>query len=175
MNALKLRTRLYFAIASFSMMVVTHGAHAALAVGKPAPALEARTTDGKTFSLAETAGNVVIVNFWASWCEPCRKEMPALETYYKKHQGEGLRILAISMDDPEDDAKVYQIMKDFTYPAAFQRNADYSGYGRIWRMPMTFIIDRRGILRNDGGVGPPSIDLDLLESAVTPLLTSVDH
>ena len=98
--------------------------------------------------------------------------MPAMETYYQKHKDQGLRILAISMDDPEDDAKVYQTMKQFSYPAAFQRDADYSGYERIWRMPMTFIIDRKGILRKDGGVGPPSIDLDLLEKVVTPLLTS---
>lgn len=175
MNALKLKKMLHFAIAAFSMMVATQGAHAALEVGRAAPELQAKTVDGKAFSLAADAGDVVIVNFWASWCEPCRKEMPAMEAYYKKHQGEGLRILAISMDDPEDDAKVYQIMKNYTYPAAFQRNADYSGYGRIWRLPMTFIVDRRGILRKDGGVGPPSIDLDLLESLVTPLLNSAGH
>jgi thiol-disulfide isomerase/thioredoxin len=173
MNALKLKKGLYFVFAAFLLSAMLPRAHASLEVGKAAPALEAKTIDGKVFSLAADAGKVVIVNFWASWCEPCRKEMPAMEAYYKKHQGEGLRILAISMDDPEDDAKVYQIMKNYTYPAAFQRNADYSGYGRIWRLPMTFIIDRRGILRKDGGVGPPSIDPDLLENIVTPLLTSV--
>ena len=146
--------------------------HATLAVGKPAPPLEAKTIDGKNFSLADVAGNVVIINFWASWCEPCRKEMPAMESYYKKHKDGGLRILAISLDDSEDEAKVREIMKSYSYPAAFQRDADFSGFGRIWRMPMTFIIDRQGILRKDGGVGPPSIDLDLLEKIVTPLLAS---
>jgi thiol-disulfide isomerase/thioredoxin len=172
MNAPKLTERMMFLIAGCLMMVALPWAHASLAVGKPAPALEAMTIDGKKFSLAEVTGNVVIVNFWASWCEPCRKEMPAMETYFQKHKDEGLRILAISLDEPDDDAKVYQIMKNFTYPAAFQRNAAFEGYGRIWRLPMTFIIDRKGVLRKDGGVGPPSIDLDLLEKVVTPLLTS---
>jgi cytochrome c biogenesis protein CcmG/thiol:disulfide interchange protein DsbE len=168
----KLTESIILLVAGYLTAGIMPLAHADLEVGKPAPALEAKTIDGKNFSLADVKGQVVLVNFWASWCEPCRKEMPAMETYYLKHKDEGLRILAISMDDPEDDAKVYQIMKNFTYPAAFQRDADYSGYRRIWRMPMTFIIDRQGILRKDGGVGPPSIDLDLLEKVVTPLLTS---
>ena len=95
-----------------------------------------------------------------------------MEKYYEKYKDKGLRILAISMDDPGDADKVREVMKSYTYPAAFQSDADYSGYGRIWRMPMTFFIDRNGILRRDGGVGPPSIDLELLEKAVTPLLNT---
>lgn len=142
----------------------------AFGIGEKAPSLEAKTIDGKSFSLAAESGYVVIVNFWASWCEPCREEMPALETYHKQHMDEGLRILAVSMDDPADDDKVRQIMHAYSYPAAFQRNAEYRGYGRIWRMPMTFIIDRKGILRKDGGVGAPKIDLPLLDNLVTPLL-----
>jgi peroxiredoxin len=159
-------------VAGFLMMMAMPWALASLEVGKPAPPLEAKTIDGKNFSLADAAGKVVIVNFWATWCDPCRKEMPAMETYYKKYKDKGLRILAISMDDPEDADKVREVMKSYSYPAAFQRNADYSGFGRIWRMPMTFIIDRQGILRKDGDVGPPSIDLELLEKVVTPLLAS---
>lgn len=144
----------------------------AFGVGEKAPSLEAKNLDGKSFSLAAESGNVVIVNFWASWCEPCREEMPALETYYKQHKDEGLRVLAISMDDPADDDKVLRIMRAYSYPAAFQRNADYRGFGRIWRMPMTFVIDRKGVLRKDGGVGAPKIDLELLEKVATPLLSS---
>lgn len=154
------------------MMLVMPLALASLEVGKLAPPLTAKTIDGQNFSLADAAGKVVIINFWASWCDPCRKEMPAMETYYNKHKDQGLRILAISMDDPEDEAKVREIMESYSYPAAFQGDADFRGYGRIWRMPMTFIIDRHGILRRDGGVGPPSIDLELLEKVVTPLLNA---
>jgi cytochrome c biogenesis protein CcmG/thiol:disulfide interchange protein DsbE len=159
----------------FLMTIAMPWALASLEVGEPAPHLTAKTIDGQSFSLADAAGKVVIINFWATWCDPCRKEMPAMETYYKAHKDQGLRILAISMDDPEDEAKVREVMKTYSYPAAFQRDADFSDYGRIWRMPMTFIIDRHGILRKDGGVGPPSIDLELLEKVVTPLLNAVQN
>lgn len=146
---------------------------ATLAVGKPAPPLTATTLDGDSFNLTKNnLGRVVIVNFWASWCSPCRKEMPALESYYTQHKSEGLQILAINMDDAKNEPVVRNIMRDFSFPAAFARDAHFDGYGRIWRMPMTFVIDRNGILRKDGSVGDPTIDRPLLESLVTPLLTT---
>lgn len=138
--------------------------------GKTAPPIEAKLINGKPFKLSGEAGNVVIVNFWASWCGPCREEMPALEAYYQRHKAEGLRILAISMDDPADDDKVREVMRSYSFPAGFNREAAYKGYGRIWRMPMTFVIDRHGILRKDGSVGEPKVDLPTLEKVVTPLL-----
>ena len=139
-------------------------------VGNPAPPIEAKLLDGTQFSLAGTSGNVVIVNFWATWCVPCRAEMPALDAYYQKHRAEGLQLLAISMDDPRDEAKVREVMRAFTFSAALARDASFKSYGRIWRIPLTFIIDRRGILRKDGWYGAAGIDLPLLESTVTPLL-----
>jgi cytochrome c biogenesis protein CcmG/thiol:disulfide interchange protein DsbE len=141
-------------------------------MGKPAPQLTAKLLDGDNFNLSQEIGNVVIINFWASWCAPCREEMPALETYYSQHKGEGLKIVAVSMDDPADEAVVRKIMSTYSYPAAFKREANYKGYGRIWRMPMTFVIDRQGLLRKDGSVGEPKVDLPTLEKIVTPLLTS---
>ncbi|MES2047932.1 MAG: TlpA disulfide reductase family protein [Pseudomonadota bacterium] len=142
----------------------------AVDVAKVAPVIKARQIDGHTFDLAANAGNVIIINFWATWCAPCRQEMPALESYYRQHQAEGLRIIAISMDDPADDQLVQQVMREYSFAAAFRREADYKGYGRIWRMPMTFIIDRHGVLRKDGSVGDPKVDLAILEKIVTPLL-----
>ncbi|TAK91285.1 MAG: TlpA family protein disulfide reductase [Burkholderiaceae bacterium] len=138
--------------------------------GKPAPSIEARLLDGKPFSLSAESGHVVIVHFWATWCAPCRLEMPVLEKYYRQHQAEGVRILAISMDDPADDGKVREIMRAFSYSAALQRDVHFKGYGRIWRMPMTFVIDRQGVLRRDGGVGESTIDASTLDAIVTPLL-----
>src|SRR6266404_3683481 len=135
--------------------------------GKPAPALAAKTIDGQPFMLAAERGHVVIVNFWATWCSPCREEMPALDAYYRQHKDHGLRVLAISMDDPRDDKAVREVMHAFSYPAAFEREADHRGYGRIWRMPMTFVIDRQGILRKDGGTGVPLLlDAATLEKIV---------
>ncbi len=142
----------------------------AVEVGKPAPNVKAKLIDGRSFDLASEAGKVVIVNFWATWCAPCRQEMPALDAYYRQHKDEGLRIIAISMDSPADDQAVHEVMRQYSYPAAFKRDANYDGYGRIWRMPMTFVIDRQGILRKDGSVGEPKIDSAILDRIVTPLL-----
>lgn len=137
--------------------------------GELAPPFEAKLLDGTTFSLSGASGDVVLIHFWATWCEPCRKEMPALESYYRKHRAEGLRIVAVSMDDSADDAKVRDVMAVYTYAAALNREASFKGYGRIWRIPLTFVIDRKGILRQDGGDGA-EVNADSLERTLTPLL-----
>jgi cytochrome c biogenesis protein CcmG/thiol:disulfide interchange protein DsbE len=144
----------------------------ALSEGKPAPAVEAKTFDGKTFKLDDYAGQVVILHYWASWCAPCRQEMPALESFYEKHRAQGLELLAVSMDDPADEAKAREVMRQFSFPAAMARDTRAKGYGRIWRIPLTFVIDRKGILRKDGWYGAPTLDLPELEKTVTPLLES---
>ena len=138
---------------------------------KHAPALEAKLLDGSSFALSGQTGKVVIVNFWASWCVPCRREMPALDEYYRNHRGQGLELIAISLDEPVDEPQVREIMRAFSFPAAMANQASFDGYGRIWRLPLTFVIDRDGRLRQEGWYGKPSIDLDLLEKTVTPLLT----
>jgi len=142
----------------------------ALSEGAPAPPLEAKLLDGRTLASADYAGKVLLVNFWASWCAPCRAEMPALEAYYQKHRAEGLEIVAVSMDEPKDEPKVREVMRAYTFPAGLIRDAKVKGYGRIWRLPLTFVIDRRGVLRKDGWYGNPGLDVPLLERTVTPLL-----
>jgi cytochrome c biogenesis protein CcmG/thiol:disulfide interchange protein DsbE len=118
---------------------------AAMSEGKPAPALDGQLINGTPFYLSAEKGNVVIINLWASWCSPCRQEMPALERYYQQHQKEGLKIIAISMDDPADDAEVRKVISKYSFPAALSREIAMKGYGEIWRMPMTFVVDREGI------------------------------
>ena len=142
----------------------------ALEEGKPAPAFEIATADGKVFKSSEARGEVIVVNLWATWCTFCREEMPALETYYRRHRAEGLRLIAVSMDEADMDAKVKEIMRAFSYPLGVGRQSKLDGFGRIWRLPMTFVIDRQGILRRDGSEGDPKVDLASLERIVTPLL-----
>ena len=145
-------------------------AAAALVEGKPAPALHATLLDGKSFDLAEQSGKVVVINFWATWCAPCRAEMPALDAFYRKHRNEGLVVLAISLDEPDKEAKVREVMKAFAFPAALGPQSDFKGYMRIWRLPLTFVVDRAGILRQNDWFGDPGLDEALLERTVTPLL-----
>lgn len=154
----------------FLMTCLSSPVFAELQTGQPAPNIEGTLSDGKPFSLNTNKGKVVLVNFWASWCEPCREEMPIIESYLKKNRAKGLEVLAISMDKPSDLEQAKKIMQNYSFLYADKKQMDYSGYGRIWRIPSTFIIDKQGILRKNGLTGEPQVDLKILEETVTPLL-----
>jgi thiol-disulfide isomerase/thioredoxin len=138
--------------------------------GQTAPAIQAELLDGTAFNLADEAGKVVIVNIWATWCAPCREEMPALDAYYRQHRADGLVLVALSMDDPKDEAKVREVTRAYSFPVGLEHDTYLKGYGRIWRLPLTFVVDRKGILRKDQWYGDPGLDAQLLEQTVTPLL-----
>ena len=140
--------------------------------GQPAPAIQAKLLDGTAFNLADEVGKVVIVNVWATWCAPCREEMPALDAYYRQHRDQGLVLVALSMDDPKDEPKVRDVTRAYSFPVGLQHDTYLNGYGRIWRLPLTFVVDRRGVLRKDQWYGDPGLDTQLLEQTVTPLLRS---
>lgn len=139
-------------------------------VGQVAPNIEGRLLDGKPFSLNANKGKVVLVNFWASWCEPCREEMPIIEAYLRKNRAQGFEVLAITLDKPSDLVQAKKIMQNYSFLFADKKQMDYSGLGRIWRIPSTFIIDKQGILRKNGMTGDPKVDTQLLEEIITPLL-----
>jgi thiol-disulfide isomerase/thioredoxin len=145
---------------------------AAIELGQTAPNIEGMLIDGKPFSLSSNKGKVVLVNFWASWCEPCREEMPAIQAFLKKNKEKGFEVLAITMDKSADLEQAKLIMNQYSFLFAEKKQIDYSGYGRIWRIPSSFIIDKQGILRKNGLTGDPKIDAKLLEEIITPLLTN---
>ena len=135
------------------------------------PMIEAKLLDGAThIKVGSGPGKVTIINFWASWCAPCRAEMPALQSYYDKHKSQGLEVLAISMNDSRDLADARKVAQLYSFPIALKADADFKGLGRVWRMPSTFVVDKNGILRKNGHEGDPTVDLDALEALVTPLL-----
>ncbi len=144
----------------------------AVSEGKPAPAIHARLLDGATFDLADNRGKVVLVNVWASWCAPCRQEMPALDSYYRRHRDQGLVLVALSMDDPKDAARVRELTRDDAFGVGLARDADLGGYGRIWRLPVTFVVGRDGTLRKGPWFTDSGLDAQALEQTVTPLLQS---
>lgn len=157
-------------VVSLAIALLQPGMAIAAEEGRLAPEFRAVTLDGQRFNSIEARGNVIIVNFWATWCAPCRYEMPALERYYQRHRDEGLEIIAVAMDNTSEDAAVRAAMRGYSYPAAFGRNASVRSFGQIWRLPSTFIIDRDGILIRDGSSGIAHVDLESLEREVTPLL-----
>jgi len=161
--------------ASMALLLAAIGslpiASAAPAVGKPAPPLVATLLDGTPFDLAAHRGEVIVINFWATWCEPCRTELPAFETYYREHRKDGFTLLAVSMDDPELRSRVMKVAQDYSFPVSVVGDTQASGYGRIWRLPITFVIDRHGVLRVDGGSGErQAYDLPAFAHALDPLL-----
>ena len=152
----------------------------ALAFGVPAraeavraaPPLSATLLDGRRFALQDAAGQVLIVNFWATWCAPCRVEMPALETFRQRHGQQGLRVLAISLDEARQLPAVRDALRGFGFDAALASQASFDGYGRIWRLPTTFVIDRAGQWRADLSPGAAPLDLAWLDRHVAPLIGS---
>jgi thiol-disulfide isomerase/thioredoxin len=103
---------------------------------------------GKILSLKKYRGKIVLVNFWATWCPPCRDEIPRLEKFYKLHKKEGFAIIGLSVNN-QGENYVLHFIKTFkggiiTYPVGM---ADYSiekAYGNIYEIPQSFLIDRNG-------------------------------
>ena len=143
------------------------------AAAEPAPALSVPTLAGPAFDLSAQRGHVVIVNFWATWCVPCRAEMPMLDAFYKKHRGEGLDIIGLSVDSPAALAKVKQVAATVSYPMAVARDAQANGFSAPNALPVTYVIDGKGEVK---AVLMPEDDKGLdeakLAKIVEPLMKS---
>lgn len=117
-------------------------------VGRPAPAFDLQTLDGQRVSLADLRGSPVVLNFWASWCIPCREEAPLLTAAAGNYRPEGLRILGVVYQDSAENARDFMARYGQTYPGLLDpegRTAiDYGVFG----LPETFFIDRAGIVRS---------------------------
>jgi cytochrome c biogenesis protein CcmG/thiol:disulfide interchange protein DsbE len=142
-----------------------------LEVGRMAPPITLHALDGKQISLQDLRGEVVIVTFWATWCEPCRDELPLLSRYAQAHAGDGLVILGFSLDGPDDIEQVRAVARSLNFPVGLLGDPHVEGYGRIWHLPVSFVVDRRGLLVHDGWKDKqPAFTRERLEQIVTPLL-----
>jgi cytochrome c biogenesis protein CcmG, thiol:disulfide interchange protein DsbE len=143
-----------------------------LRVGAAAPSAILVTLDGQRIATSELLGHVVILTFWATWCGPCREELPLLSAYAAQHAAEGLMVLGFSLDSPEDDQhKVQQVAHSLSFPVGLLANSSLPGYGRIWRIPVNFTINRDGQLIDNGWKDKDSPwTPERLERVVTPLL-----
>ncbi|MGE5624426.1 MAG: TlpA family protein disulfide reductase [Bacillota bacterium] len=141
----------------------------ALDTGDATPALTGTTLDGKAFDLAALKGKVVVVNLWATWCEPCRAEMPLLDAFYRKHRDQGLVLLGLDENDPEDEADVRKVMAAFGFPALMAEKASDNGF-RARVVPVTYVIDAAGKVHAKFWAGGTPVTEENLEKAVAPLL-----
>lgn len=142
-----------------------------LAVGRAAPGIVLTTLDGSRIDTRDLRGKVVIVTFWATWCEPCREELPLLSDYVRKHAREGLVVLGFSLDGPDQLDKVRSVARALSFPVGLLGDPHVPGYGRIWRLPVSFTIDREGRLVDNGWDDEsPAWTSDRLQKVVDPLL-----
>jgi cytochrome c biogenesis protein CcmG, thiol:disulfide interchange protein DsbE len=141
-------------------------ARAAPEMDQPAPPLVATALDGQTFDLAKLRGKVVLVNFWATWCAPCRREMPILDAFYRRYHGQGLELIGISVDFARDSAKMRKAAAAVSYPTAMANDIPVNGFGPPDGVPVTYVVDADGMVR-DKFIATPT---KLLHDVVIPLL-----
>jgi peroxiredoxin len=112
-----------------------------------APAFTLRSDDGKLVSLAQFKGDVVMINFWASWCGPCRQEMPLLDNIYKQYKDMGFTLLGVNVEPHAHDANAWLKQTPVSYPILYDPKSQVSQLYAVQAMPTTVIIDRNGIVR----------------------------
>lgn len=133
-----------------------------------APFQSARTLDGAAFN---PAGHVTIVHYWATWCAPCRVEMPILDAYYRKHHGQGLDVIAVSIDQGVSTGKLKDATARFAFPVARVDDVKMPRRDIPSAIPVNRVYDRSGrLVFQSKADGRSTIDMATLERVVTPLL-----
>lgn len=131
--------------------------------GTQAPALVAKTIDGEDFDLAALRGQVVLVNVWATWCQPCREELPELQRLHALYGSRGFSVVGVSVDRRAALRAVKAMVDDFglSYPIVFDPESEATGPWQIKGYPTSFLVDRTGAIvwRIDGIVRPTDSDL----------------
>jgi peroxiredoxin len=125
----------------------TTGRPAAADVGRAAPDFRLTRLDGEDLRLSDLRGKVVIVNFWASWCAPCREEMPEFVRLYDEKRGQGLEIVAVDLQEAEGPVRDFVDLFGMTFPILFDRSGEVARTYNVRGLPVTLILDREGVVR----------------------------
>jgi cytochrome c biogenesis protein CcmG/thiol:disulfide interchange protein DsbE len=112
-----------------------------------APSVELRLADGAIVRPADFKGKVVLVDFWASWCPPCKTSFPELDTLYQSYRGRGLEVLAVNLDERRKDADAFLADHPHVMPVAFDPKGDSALAFAVHGMPSSIVIDRGGNIR----------------------------
>lgn len=132
-----------------TFLLAAQGHCATSLVGHPAPDFALRSLSGENIRLSEHLGEVVVINFWATWCGPCRQEMPALDELHAKYRLAGMTLLGVNIDDStaaERAAEMARALK-VSYPVLFDDRKEVARAFDVSAMPLTVMIDREGVVR----------------------------
>lgn len=134
-------------------------------VGQPAPPFKLRLIKGGEVTLDQLRGQVVVLNFWATWCVPCRKELPALDSYYELRKDAGLRVFAVTTEDSLQPYKLKKLFDVMHIDPVRSIKGPYSVLDE--GVPTNIVIDRKGVVRY---AKAGALTTDRLNEVLTPLL-----
>jgi cytochrome c biogenesis protein CcmG/thiol:disulfide interchange protein DsbE len=141
-------------------------AEARAIIGKPAPKFSLTTFDRRQITSEELIGKVVVLNYWAVWCGPCKRELPEIDSYVRRKGGDDLKIFAVTVDDTATDSQLRPLASLLSFPLVTRING--TGYGRIdGAVPSNYVIDRSGVLRY---ARAEAFDYSSFDHLITPLL-----
>ncbi len=115
--------------------------------GQPAPDFALKSSTGENLRLSEFRGDVVMINFWATWCGPCRQEMPLLDELYTRYERVGFNLLGVNIDDDSSRAMAMIDELGVNFPVLFDARKEVSKMYDVGAMPVTVIVDRTGNVR----------------------------
>ncbi len=133
-------------------------------VGVAAPKFELTLVDGTKVSSDELRGQVVVLNFWATWCGPCKRELPLLDAYYRLQKQHGLRVFAVATEDSLTERQLKPLFAALAVQSARRIKGPYAD---MQALPTNFVIDRAGVVRY---AKAGAFDLDELNTLLVPLL-----
>ena len=146
------------------------GAHNNSRTLRPAPDFSLTDLSGRAFRLSNYRGRVVVLDFWATWCDPCKQEIPHFIAMQNQYASQGLQVLGVSMDDDAPPVRQFQEKFQMNYPVAIGNPKLADQYGGILGLPITFVIDRNGRItaRHVGATDPSIIETEVQKLLAQP-------
>ncbi|MGZ3440738.1 MAG: TlpA family protein disulfide reductase [Polyangia bacterium] len=144
-----------------ALALMTAGvAFAGVQKGQRAPEFSLPSLKGSTVALSQLRGKVVLVDFWAQWCEPCKKELPQLDRLSKEYSSKGVVVLAVNIDKQRENAERMVKQLGLTLDVLLDPAGSVAGSYDLPKMPTSFVVDKKGIVRyvNEGFDGPKDVE-----------------